>query len=390
MKRTALLLLVSVAAGLLAISPVRAQTPIAISEPLHAQYTYGALQGMTTDDAVQASMTATTVPMGPYTVVSSRDGKPYSGVVVGRSPFFHGSRTTDVPTFIVPVKIIIGSTVFDPGVKDSTCLGGKVATTVAQDSPIFQSAAFTMNGLSVGTTQYPDAFLRAEFWQNVSVTANRFHTMLSPVTVLTEQTFTVPAGEGAVATGGCEPVGIMDLATWDNFVQGTLVPFVAAHGGGTTSFPFFLLYNVGMVNPFLPGSPLADCCILGYHQAFTPGGNIQTYGVGDFDSAGAFGGTKDISALSHEVGEWMNDPTGNNFTPAWGHIGQQPNCQNNFEVGDPLSGTLFPAVTLNSFTYHPQELVFFSWFYGAPSIGTSSGEFSNNGTFTSDAGAPCT
>jgi hypothetical protein len=385
MKRAVLSLLVFIAAGWIGlISSAVAQEPIPITQPLHAYYTHGQLRGMTTDDAVNASMTATTVPMGAYSVTSSRDGNVYQGAIVGRSFENHGARTTNVPTFIVPVKITIGTSVFDPGVADSTCLSGKVPTTVAQNSPIFQSAPFTMNGVSVGTTQYTDAFLRAEFWQNVSVTQNRFHTMLSPVTVLAEQSFTVPAGEGAVATGGCEPLGIMDIATWDSFVQSTLVPFVTAHGGGTTSFPFFLLYNVVMVDPFLPGSPLADCCILGYHSAFTPGGNIQTYGVGDFDSTGGFSGTADISALSHEVGEWMNDPTGGNATPAWGGIGQVGGCQGNFEVGDPLSGTLFPSVTLSSFTYHPQELAFFSWFYGTPSLG-SGGKFSNNGKFSGDA-----
>jgi hypothetical protein len=57
----------------------------------------------------------------------------------------------------------------------------------------------------------------------------------------------------------------------------------------------------------------------------------------------------------------MDDPLVNNATPAWGNIGQVTGCQSNLEVGDPLTGTAFTA-TLNGFTYHPQELVFFSWF----------------------------
>jgi hypothetical protein len=35
-----------------------------------------------------------------------------------------------------------------------------------------------------------------------------------------------------------------------------------------------------------------------------------------------------------------------------------------------------------------QELAFFSWFYGAPSVGVN-GWFSNNDTFTHDAGPVC-
>jgi hypothetical protein len=60
------------------------------------------------------------------------------------------------------------------------------------------------------------------------------------------------------------------------------------------------------------------------------------------------------------------------------------------EVGDPLSGTLAPPIynPFNKFTYHMQELAFFSWFYGAPSVGVN-GWFSDNDTFSTDAGPVC-
>jgi hypothetical protein len=86
----------------------------------------------------------------------------------------------------------------------------------------------------------------------------------------------------------------------------------------------------------------------------------------------------------------MNDTNTANPVPPWGHIGQQPGCQNNLEVGDPLSGTLAPPIfnPANGFTYHMQELAFFSWFYGAPSVGVNEW-FSDNGTFLQDAGPVC-
>ena len=388
MKRTVLSLFFFLAAGLVLLAATAfAEEPVPLTQPLNGYFAYGKLSGATAEEAVSGSVAASTVPMGAYTVSSSRDGNVYTGVVIGRSPLNHGNRTTNVPVFIVPVKVrMADGVVFNPGAADSNCLGGKVPSTVMSNSPLFKPAAFTMNGVGVGTTQYIDAFQRAEFWQNLSVTGNRYHVMLNPVTVLPEQTFSPTSSEGnAFSAGSCGHLGIMDINVWDNFVQGTLVPFVAANGGGTTAFPIFLLYNVVMANPYVPGTD-RNCCILGYHSSFIAGGDVQTYGVGDFDSNGAFAGTSDTSALSHEVGEWMNDPLGGNPTPGWTG-GQVTGSQCNFEVGDPLSGTFFPTVPLSGFNYHLQKLAFFSWFYGAPTLG-SGGKFSDNGTFTSDAGAP--
>jgi hypothetical protein len=392
MKRPAISLLFFLAAGLVTIAtPAVAQNAIPVTEPLHGYYTYGQLRGVTTEEALRNSAGATTIPMWSYSVTASRDGSTRTGVMVGRSPFFHGARETDIPTFIVPLKVHMpDGGVFDPGVADATCLSSKVPTTVFANSPLFQTTDFIMDGTDLGTAQYIDAFQRANFFSEVvSATGNRYHTALSPTT-LAEQTFNVPSNEGGTFTlgGACGHLGIVDFGTFNAFVQGTIVPLVTANGGGPTSLPIILLYNVVLDPVFDPNNPLNGCCILGYHSSF--GSPVQTYSVGDFESTGAFGaGTKDISAPSHEIGEWMNDPLGTNFVPLWGHIGQQSGCQNNLEVGDPLSGTLFPSVTLNSFTYHMQELAFFSWFIGSPSTGLDS-DFSNNDALTSDAGPPCT
>jgi hypothetical protein len=86
----------------------------------------------------------------------------------------------------------------------------------------------------------------------------------------------------------------------------------------------------------------------------------------------------------------MNDPFGSNLTAPWGGTGQvQTSCQANLEVGDPLTGTDIPPVTMpNGFTYNLQELAFFPWFFGAPSVSVN-GWFSNNNTFKKDAGPNC-
>jgi hypothetical protein len=109
-----------------------------------------------------------------------------------------------------------------------------------------------------------------------------------------------------------------------------------------------------------------SCCILGYHGVNSAN---HTYAVAAYSDPGIFNvPIQDIHALSHEIGEWMDDPFGNNPTPAWGHVGQVSGCQNNLEDGDPVTGIAF-TVTLNGFTYHPENLVFFSWFaHQSPSI----------------------
>jgi len=143
---------------------------------------------------------------------------------------------------------------------------------------------------------------------------------------------------------------------------------------------------------YLNGDP-TQCCALGYHNAFLNGGVFQTYSVNMYDTSNAFGG--DTSVMSHEIAEWMDDPGTGNPVPNWGAEGQVTagNCQNNLEVGDPLSpgfGTPtnpFTVLAANGVTYTLQELAFYSWFLGtSPSLGAGGG-FSDNGTFLGHAKA---
>lgn len=330
---------------------------------------------------IQAAAGAT-IPLWNYSTVGY-DGVTYTGMMVGRSPFFHGHRVTTIPTVLIPVKLTFAdtNTVFDPSVPDACAPGGVSVVSLILKSPIFQNSPFTMNGANVGSTQYLDAFQRANFWTLVSATP--YHTVFSTTpTVLPVQSVTVPAANGTTDNliGQCRADGQMDIAWWDNYVQMTLIPSLAAQGVGPGTFPQIVLDSVAERIP-------AGCCATGYHNAFLNGGVFQSYSVNEWDTSGHFGGTTDT--MSHEVAEWMDDPDTSNPTPPWGFIGQDPTkCQggptsttSNLEVGDPLTGTAFPAVTLNGVTYDLQELAFFSWFYGGTSLG-SGGKYSNNGTFS--------
>jgi hypothetical protein len=252
-------------------------------------------------------------------------------------------------------------------------------------SPVVASRAYSLGGTALGTGQYTDIFRRAEFFKQTSPTGINpgYHVRLSTVTLPT-QTVRVPrtaAAEFSTTTPCGEKTGAMDINFWDNLVTGTLLPSLRAQGVTETTLPIFELRGVVLFD----GSPSA-CCILGYHSFATTAAGKQTYATADYESSGRFAGVNDISPLSHEVAEWLDDPFGSNPTKAWGNIGQVTGCQTNLEVGDPLSGTIIPTVT-NGHTFHPQELAFFSWFYHSnPSLGVN-GLFSNNGTFTTSAPA---
>jgi hypothetical protein len=358
-----------------------------------------------------------------YTVTSSRDGNSYTGTMVGGSPFADPKSQTSVSTKLIPVIVVTnavfagfdangnivtapGVTQFDPTVADS-CLSApnNVPLTLIQQSPIIQPADFNFGGTDVGTTQYVDAFQRSEFFQLVARHGDngdgendggdhiKYHVILDPVRTLQTIVINIPAASGvaypSALFGGCSAgtEAIIDLTVLRADLTAAL-PTLASQGVNPSTFPIFSLHNV--VECEGPGcstfAPNTACCVLGFHSAV----GLQTYSPSDFDTSDIFvSPVPDVSIMSHEVAEWMNDPFGQNPVPAWGHIGQQPNCQGNLEVGDPLSGTLAPPIAMpNGFTYHMQELAFFSWFYGAPSIGIH-GWFSNNDTFTHDAGPVC-
>lgn len=378
------------------------------------------IEHIKTDLQTSGFSPASQLPLWSYTVTSSRDGNQYSGVMVGASPFTHGGqKNVNVRGYVIPLIIVTNSiaTSLDfntgqfttvPGVTtfDSTqpsgCLTApnNIPSRLLAESPIFNRADFMFGSTDVGRTQYVDAFQRGNFWVPLGVNNIRqdYHVLLNPVRFLNPIAINVPAPNGVAITDPllfgpppiCPPMALIDIGWLDAYLQNTVLPQLTLRGVGPANLPMFLTSNVQMYSAPLNFN---DCCIGGYHGAngSTP---VQTYLVSDFDSSQFYLpptnlAIDDTGAWSHEVAEWVNDPVGLNPTPAWGHTGQVPGCQSNLEVGDPLTGTAFPAVTMrNGFTYHLQELAFFSWFLGGESLGVN-GWYSDNGTFQTDAGPVC-
>jgi hypothetical protein len=230
-------------------------------------------------------------------------------------------------------------------------------------SPIFKKQTWKQGTKTIGFGQYVDVVQRAQFWKYTKPTGINpgYHVTLNPVT-LDAVTINVPLGQGALATNDCGNgyVGAFDISWFIDQLQNQVFPTLQTSGVGPTTFPLFVLYNSVMFD----GSP-STCCYLGFHNSFMTANGQQTYGVAMYDNTQYFDG--DVSVMSHEVSEWMNDPgVGQgetiNLTKPWGNIGQVQNCQGNFETGDPLSGNVITD-TLNGKAYHLQELAYFSWFF---------------------------
>jgi hypothetical protein len=358
------------------------------------------------------------LPLWTFDILGSRDGDHHRGTIVGHSPF-NNPQIDRIPTHIIPLLIRThrvataidpktlnlttapGDTITDPTAPDNACLTApnNVPATLVRQSPIMTPTKFVFGGTNMGTTQYLDAFERASFFKALGSRLDQYHVLLNPIRMHDPVVIDVPANEGlsindpnffqAFKFSICAPLQFVDINWFDSYVQGTLLPALAAEGIDADSLPVFISYEAAW--PVGDVTNIGNCCAIGYHNAAGAPIVTQTYAVADFDRTQFFSGPPaglDTDPLSHEIGEWINDPFGSNLTAPWGHTGQVAGCQANLEVGDPLSGTDLAPVTMpNGFTYHLQELAFFSWFYGAPSVGVH-GWFSNNNSFSDAAGTP--
>jgi hypothetical protein len=265
--------------------------------------------------------------------------------MVGTDPATTNSATT-ITAFVIPVRIVISPTptgIFDPA---HVLPNGRNVVQNTLLSPIFSSGInFVQGGTDLGNTQYIDAYQRGNFWSNVSTNTN-YHVLLNPV-VLPEVTISVPAPGGKIGTEFGARVALVDINTFDAKLQ----QVISGNSQITPdSFVIAVTYDTYLTS--------GGCCIGGYHSAFGSATSPQTYSHFTYiDKVGAF--AQDVSALSHEVGEWMDDPFVNT-----------PGCGGLLENGDPLEGLAnFGAVpyTLNGFTYNLQDLVFLQYFGQSPS-----------------------
>jgi hypothetical protein len=388
------ILILCLATAALTATTVKLRAQAAAKPHLRAYSVVIPWKGGTTDDAMAASKAGTTIPMSSFNVVASKDGITYTDVIVGKSPFATPPTKSHVKVLVVPVKFHIAGHVFNPTAPNS-CGGSLGHTDLANflSSPILSPVTFDggsgaghaalINGVNMGLARtYNNTHRRAEFLNAIGGPTSVYGTHYDVTVAATQNILqATTAGHSAIIVddGGCALLGGIDFNFFDNYLSTTVLN---AAGGDPTSFVIFLMRDV----VFYQGQadPLATCCFV-YHGALA---NMQTYSPLDYDTTGELAPAfENVSVAAHEIGEWLDDPLGTNPTPAWGNIGQVTGCQDNWEVGDALTGTLFPAILMpNGVTYNPQETVFWSWFYSKDHGAffqneTAGGKYSMNGTF---------
>ena len=296
-----------------------------------------------------------------WTSTFQSEGKTWTYSMVGTDPS-KGSATTTVPVTIIPLKMVFSN---------GTSFNGKsrVAATVA--SPLFKNAKFIS-----GKTQYGDAIARAEFWNYVSKGSSNYHVLLGTPTVASTVTMNIPSSSGATATDSStgKTIGLVDINYLDPQLQALLIKLNVK----ANTFPIFLSNMVYATS----GAPnLNDCCIGGYHSAVQNKAGLQTYAWSTEVDEGVQGGfSEDVSALSHEVLEWFNDPFTNNVVPNWiSPIAPQYGCNNFLEVGDPLVGVLFTPKGFSG--DHLQDVAFYNWFARQKTSQAINGLYTYLGTF---------
>ena len=244
------------------------------------------------------------------------------------------------------------------------------------NSPIFQTTDYTSSDVP---TQFSDAVQRAEFY---SVMQPNWHTLLKP-SLKTERTLSIPRGSYFFALnqdGSCCAFVLADINVFSNRLfpatsADITSPIGAAERAGditTRDISTFLLPNTYL---YFDGNP-NHCCVLGFHTYdFEPADRSNGFpekryvlNYSSWISPGLFGpGFEDVTALSHEITESLNDPfvasdAIHGITPWW--LSQNGNCQNDLEVGDVIEGlpdATIPLATKGK-TYHPQNEALLQWF----------------------------
>lgn len=278
-------------------------------------------------------------------------GETFRSTVVGNSP--QKGQSTTIPTQIIPIALF-----FDGYADDK---GNPIVLDVAPNlSTISNSPSFRPAQYPGSYTQFADAVQRAQFFH---VMSQDWHTLLESPKVLRAVTIEVPRGFATLYR--MRSTGAMFAVVDEGFFISQLNTIIQFEDMDVGGLPIALTANVFLA----PRGDIRQCCVMGFHTSFDAGERdglqlIQTFIWASWITPGIFGGTiADVTAMSHEISEWFNDPFNTNLVPEWQFPGGVT-CQNNLETGDPMSASPHAGypVIIDNFTYHPQNETLLQWF----------------------------
>jgi hypothetical protein len=264
------------------------------------------------------------------------------------------------------------------------------------DSPNFEEADYT----SGHHIQYGDAVQRAEFFNTMG---DNWHTILNPnvvdrVTIDIPRHVQVQLPDGSIVTvqsyfvghapDGTEFIELLDLV-FNALFFNQAVNDINANNYTTDAFNMQAWPNTFLFSIDAHGNPVPGL-VLGFHTYILDPSQTPEprwiFAFSSWISPGLFaGGFQDVTALSHETSEALNDPFGNTAVPRWQFPGQPATskvCQGNLETGDPVEA--LPNATVNMtlrerhevFTYHPQTEALLQWFEMGATSDAIGGAFS--------------
>lgn len=368
-------------------STVKTRQPIAVQSSYFAslggapKHTFSSRLSAATSNAAK-NQDPRIVSVPNFTRSFTFAGQTYPYTMIGQQPT--KKQTTVVPTTYVPMSFFFDEFVDQNG--NNITIDTTTITDEIKHSPLFENSSY-----ATGFTQFEDSVMRAEFFPLFNKDGDndgddRFHVLLSHPQTLIPVQIEVPVGSSQVFV---LPDGTFFALIDINFISSQLNTLSQTEPITVNAIPIFLTRNA-VYGDFSAGQPL-DCCIGGFHTAFETQqvGNkifVQTFAFAtSLDSnvaAGIFGDPgvfADINALSHELGETMNDPFINNTTPNYQLPGFPPGaCQNILEDGDVVEGLSpdYTDITLHGFTYHPQTLGLLQWFEGITPSNAVNGDYS--------------
>ncbi len=292
-------------------------------------------------------------------------GKAYPFAMVGVKP--QSNSTTQIPVQIIPISLFFEEFVDENGAPIVLDPGAIVPR--VQASPNFHDAQY-----ATGTTQFADAVQRAQF---NAIAGKDWHTLLGAPQILKPLRIAVPRGDARVYRN--PSTGVVYAIVDTDFFLSQLNTVIQMANLSPDALAIALTSNVFLA----PQKDIKKCCVLGFHTSFDVGEMtqirfIQTFIWASWVDQGILGSTlADVTPMSHEISEWMNNPFGSNAVPAW-QVPNSTGCQSNLETGDPLA--LMPnagyPVLIDGYTYHPQNQVLMQWFQRGATSDAFEGAFS--------------